>query len=94
MNNTDSISKIANLIQKEFKHANGGISDMAGIVGATQASTDVRKKLLVCVAELGRRGAEPDALDKMEANLRMANAMGLVTDYTFNKIIDLLGGLQ
>jgi hypothetical protein len=83
--------QIADLIHETFKYAHGGFRDITGIVGASQPSGDVRHELMLCAAQLKRQNIDAELLSKVDANVRTSHVMGLITDETHNKIIDLLG---
>ena len=94
MKSADVSEQIADVIHQQFKNARSGVRNMTAITGASQMSGDIRRELMYCAAQLKRREISNELLGKVDANIRLAQATGLVTDEAFEKIMKLLGDVD
>ena len=87
--NQDISEQIADLIHRTFKHGRG-IKDISSLMGASQASEDIRRELMTCAVQLKRHDLNEEVLGRVEANIRTANVSGIMTDETHDTIQELL----
>ncbi len=83
------INQIGDILHRSFRVAHGGIGDITGIIGASQPSGDVRKKLYEALAEL-KKDATEEAIDSFYAHLQTARTLGMIDEVAESKINTLL----
>lgn len=84
------IHQIGDILHKSFRVAQGGIGDISGIIGASQPSGDMRKKLFSALAAIQNEPSEKHIQD-FYAQIQVARTLGMLdesAEHTINLLLE------